>query len=107
MDHYPHSDSDRPRPLTARQLALLSAYRDCELGLSPRIFYAKWNVTHEQMAEICDRSPYTVRRWFARGDRYRRPTPSDLRHLALVDLLWERWDDLPDDLKRRLRCTDG
>ncbi len=98
---------DKPKPLTERELALLSGYSHCELGLSPQAFYAKWNVTYEQIAEICDRSISTVKRWFARGKRYRRPTPTDLRHLALMDLLWERWDELPTELKERLNCTNS
>ncbi|MDL5054157.1 helix-turn-helix domain-containing protein [Oscillatoria laete-virens NRMC-F 0139] len=95
---------NKPRTLTRRELALLMGYCQCELGLTPQAFYAKWNVSYEQIAEICDRSVSTVKRWFARGQRYRRPTPNDLRHLALMDLLWDRWEELPEELKQQWNC---
>lgn len=96
----------QPQSLTHRELVLLSLYCHCELGLTPQAFYRKWDVTYEQIAEICDRSVSTVRRWFARGKRYHRPTPNDLRHLALMDLLWEQWEYLPPELKQRCETTD-
>ncbi|MBP0016055.1 MAG: helix-turn-helix domain-containing protein [Cyanobacteria bacterium SBLK] len=82
-----------PKSLTARELDLLSRYCQCEFGMTPQAFYAKWSVTYEQIAEICvraaspeeNRSASTVRRWFARGQRYRRPTPNDLRHYKIRD----------------------
>ena len=51
------------------------------------------------MAAICDslgrlrhRSVSTVRRWFHKGRSYRRPSPVDLRHLALMDFLLDHFD---------------
>jgi hypothetical protein len=44
----------------------------------------------------------TVRCWFRRGKNYRRPQPSDLRHLALMDFLLEHYEDIPEQLLNAL-----
>lgn len=93
---------NNPRPLHPRELHLIALYCQCELEMTPRQFYEKWDVTHEQMAEICDRSLSTVRGWFKRGRHYRRPTPADSRHLALMDFLLEHFEEIPPPLARRL-----
>ncbi|NJR60731.1 MAG: helix-turn-helix domain-containing protein [Cyanobacteria bacterium CRU_2_1] len=92
----------RPRSLSERDLALINLYANCQLGLSPRRFYAKWEVSHEAIAQICSRSPSTVRRWFGKGKHYRAPSLDDLRHLALMDFLLEHYDEIPPDLFDRL-----
>ncbi|HEY9675593.1 MAG TPA: hypothetical protein V6D11_29390 [Waterburya sp.] len=84
-----------PRALTQRERNLIELYSRCQLGLTPKRFYAKWSVSYEQLAAICSRSSSTVRRWFARGRYYRRPAPSDLRHLAIMDFLLEHFEEIP------------
>jgi hypothetical protein len=54
--------------------------------------------TYEQMAEICGRSISTVKGWFKTGRHYRRPTPADLRNLALMDFLLEHFEEIGDRL---------
>jgi hypothetical protein len=34
-----------PRPLGQQELELIRLYANCQLGMSPRAFEAKWNVT--------------------------------------------------------------
>ncbi len=92
-----------PRPLTARELKLMEFYINCQLGLSPQRFRSKWSFTHEQIASICHRSVSHVHFWFVRGSNYRRPSPDDLRHLAVMDFLLEHFDDIPAQL-RDLLC---
>jgi len=87
-----------PRPLKRREHALIARYSDCQLGMTPQRFYAKWEVSQESIAIICSRSMSTVRRWFKRGKSYRRPTPTDLRHLAQMDFLLEHFEHIPTDL---------
>ena len=87
-----------PRTLTQRERNLIELYSRCQLGLTPKKFYAKWSVSYEQLAAICSRSSSTVRRWFARGRYYRRPAPSDLRHLAIMDFLLEHFEEIPAGL---------
>ena len=87
-----------PRSLTNREQNLVSIYSQCQLGMTPQRFYAKWDVTHEQMSEICFRSYSTVKGWFKQGRHYRRPTPDDLRHLALMDFLLEHFEEIPSEL---------
>jgi hypothetical protein len=62
-----------PRPITERERALIELYGYCQLGMTPQQFYAKWQVNHETIAFICDRSMSTVASWFRRGRNYRRP----------------------------------
>ncbi|MDY6940259.1 MAG: helix-turn-helix domain-containing protein [Cyanobacteriota bacterium] len=83
-----------PRSLQERELQLITLYSQCELGMTPQRFYAKWGVSYEQMAEICARSISTTRGWFRRGRYYRRPTANDLRHLALMDFLLESGEEV-------------
>jgi hypothetical protein len=87
-----------PRSLRDRELDLIALYSHCELGMTPQRFYIKWGVSYEQMAEICSRSISTTRGWFRRGRYYRRPTPNDLRHLALMDFLLEHFEEIPEPL---------
>jgi hypothetical protein len=84
-----------PRPLTPKQLNLVEFYSTCQLGMTPQRFRSKWSLTHEQIALICARSVSHVRFWFSSGRHYRRPTPNDLRHLAIMDFLLEHNQDIP------------
>ena len=95
-----------PRPLTPREQHLLDRYSQCQLGMTPQTFYAKWQVSQEDMATICSRSVSTVRRWFHKGRSYRRPTIVDLRHLALMDFLLDHFEQIPENLREALCPTD-
>lgn len=90
-----HGNTTTPRTLTQREQNLIALYSNCQLALTPKRFYAKWSVSYEQLAAICSRSTSTVRRWFTRGRYYRRPAPSDLRHLAMMDFLLEHFEEIP------------
>ncbi|GAB4375262.1 MAG: hypothetical protein Kow00121_20800 [Elainellaceae cyanobacterium] len=92
----------KPRSLTPREQALITLYSYCQLGMTPQQFYAKWQVSQEDMAAICSRSVSTVRRWFRKGRSYRRPTAIDLRHLALMDFLLDHFEQIPQDLRSAL-----
>ena len=83
------------KSLGKRELALLRLFEHCELGMSPRAFYNKWDITQEQMAVVCDRSISTVRGWFRLGSRYRAPTAMDCRQLALLDFWLEFYEEIP------------
>jgi hypothetical protein len=87
-----------PRPLTQRELDLIAFYSHCQLGMTPRSFYAKWQVNQDLIASICSRSTSTVHSWFTKGRSYRRPTPADLRHLAVMDFLLEHFEKIPPEL---------
>jgi hypothetical protein len=92
----------KPRPLTEREQNLIDLYGYCQLGMTPQQFYSKWQVNHEAIALICSRSMSTVRRWFRKGTNYRRPKPTDMRHLALMDFLLEHYEDIPEQLLNAL-----
>lgn len=96
----PHNN---PRPLTEREEILIELYSYCGLGMTPQKFYSKWAVDYEHIACICDRSTKTVQRWFTRGRSHLRPTPDDLRHLAIVDFLLEHFEEIPEEI-RTLLC---
>ena len=87
-----------PRTLTQQEENLIELYSNCRLGMTPMNFYAKWSVNYERLAAICDRSTSTVRRWFIRGRYYRRPSSTDLRHLAIMDFLLEYFEEIPSQL---------
>jgi hypothetical protein len=87
-----------PRPLSDRDRNLIALYSYCQLGMTPQQFYAKWNVTQEELALICSRSISTVGRWFSKGRYCQRPTSNDLRHLALMDFLLEHVEEIPKAL---------
>lgn len=87
-----------PRTLTQRELDIIALYSQCQLGLTPKKFYAKWSVSYAQLAAICSRSTSTVQRWFSRGRNYHRPHPADLRHLAIMDFFLEHFEEIPAKL---------
>ncbi|BAY29331.1 hypothetical protein NIES2107_11720 [Nostoc carneum NIES-2107] len=91
-----------PRPLTQREQDLLNLYIHCELGMTPKQFYSKWQVNYEMLAMICSRSVSTVRCWFNRGRLYRHPLRTDLRHLAVMDFLLEHFETIPPELITQL-----
>jgi hypothetical protein len=91
-----------PRPIRERELTLIDLYANCKLEISPRRFYAKWDVSYQQIGKICSRSPATVQRWFGRGHNYRAPTACDMHHLALMDFLLEHFEEIPAELFDRL-----
>ncbi|MEB3355137.1 MAG: helix-turn-helix transcriptional regulator [Synechococcales bacterium] len=90
------------RDFTQRETALLRLYASCQLQLSPQEFYAKWDVTHRQMAQICRCSVSTVDRWFSHGTGHRSPDPIHLRRLAEMDFLLECYEQIPLPLRQRL-----
>lgn len=92
----------KPRPLSERELYLIELYSNCQLGMTPQQFYAKWDVTYETIAWICSRSLSTVRFWFVKGKNYRPPQHYDLRNLALMDFLLEHFEEIPEELKNLL-----
>lgn len=104
---YQSGESNRanPRTLTQREQNLIELYTHCQLGMTPMKFYAKWSVDYGAIASICSRSISTVGRWFTRGRNYRRPTPTDLRHLAIMDFLLEHFEVIPSELLNLL-CID-
>jgi len=86
------------RPITQREQYIIDLYCYCELGMTPKQFYAKWDVTYEQLSHICSRSLGTVQNWFNRGQGYYPPKPRDLRHLAIMDFLLEHFEEIPQSL---------
>jgi hypothetical protein len=40
----------KPRTLTDREHNLIWLYSQCQLGMTPREFYAKWDVSYEAIA---------------------------------------------------------
>ncbi|MEG4505161.1 helix-turn-helix domain-containing protein [Microcoleus sp. F6_B4] len=90
--------ANTPRKIEERELRLIALYSQCRLGMTPQKFYGKWDVTYEQMAEICGRSISTVKGWFKTGRHYRRPTPADLRNLGLMDFLLEHFEEIGEIL---------
>lgn len=95
-----------PRSLQKRERKLIDMYSYCQLGMTPWQFYGKWDVTHETIAQICGRSVSTTRGWFKRGRSRRYPTPTDLRHLALMDFLLEHFEEIPASVRNQLCSTD-
>ncbi|MEQ8956815.1 MAG: hypothetical protein RLP02_02640 [Coleofasciculus sp. C2-GNP5-27] len=91
-----------PRPINQREKYIIDLYCYCELGMTPRQFYSKWDVTYEQLSHICSRSLGTVQCWFKRGKGYYTPQPVDLRHLAILDFLLEHFEELPQSLIKLL-----
>lgn len=92
----------QPRSLQTREHVLMAWYGQCQCEMSPQAFYQKWAVTYEQMAELSQRSLSTVRGWFRTGQYNREPRPHDCRHLALMDWLWEHFEDVPPEVWRSL-----
>ncbi len=94
------------RPINQREEDLIFLYANCRLGITPKTFRDKWLVTHEQIAMICKRSSSTVSLWFVTGRNRRFPKPNDLRHLALMDFLFEHYEDIPTELRNLLCPTE-
>lgn len=86
------------RQLSQREQELIQLYSECQLSMTPKHFYNKWQVSHDVLAMICSRSTSTVRHWFSKGKSYRRPNKDDLRNLALMDFLLEHFDSIPGEM---------
>lgn len=95
------------KPLGQREQSLLSLYLNCQFSMTPADFYAKWDVTHAQMAQICGCSESTVDRWFQGGKGYQPPEPIYLRRLAEMDFLWEHYEHIPLPLRRQVCGGDS
>ncbi len=91
-----------PQELGRRELKLLELYCGCQFGMTPHAFYAKWNVTHAQIARICGISEASVNRWFSHGQHRRTAEASHRRKLAEMDFLWEQYERMPLQLRRQL-----
>lgn len=91
-----------PQDLGQRELKLFKLYRKCQFGMTPQAFYARWNVTHVQMAQICGVSEATVDRWFSQGKNKRLAEAIHRRKLAEMNFLWEQYDRIPTRLKHQV-----
>jgi hypothetical protein len=101
------TNSNRPQSLGFRELALLNLYASCQLTMSHEEFYARWDVTHKQMAVICNCSVITVNRWFTTTRLRRSPEPRHQRRLAEMHFLWEHYEQIPPELRERLCPPPG
>lgn len=88
--------------LGRRELRLLRLYCGCQFGMTPQAFYARWGVTHVQIAQICGVSEPTVNRWFAQGKTRRVAESRHRRKLAEMHFLWEEYERIPIPLRRQL-----
>ena len=87
-----------PHRLGQSELELIARLSSTQLGISPRTFISKWDVTYEQVASICHCTIGTVNRWFGRGHNYRRPGVYPCLKLKLADLLLENYREIPAEL---------
>lgn len=94
-----------PRPLSERQQRLLILFAHCELSMTPMEFWSKWDVTQEQIAEICHCDVSLVSRWFSPQPNTPQPMTHHLWYLALADRFLEFYEQLPQELRRQL-CPD-
>ena len=94
-----------PQDLRQRETTLLRLYCGCKFGMTPQAFYARWDVTHAQIAQICGVSEPTVNRWFSRGKTRRSAEPTHRRKLAEMNLIWEDYERIPSNLRQRLCPT--
>jgi hypothetical protein len=91
-----------PRPIGERELRLIVRFANCRLEMTPRQFYEKWDVTYEQMSQLCRCDITTVNQWFRRGRHYQPPRHYHKWYLALADILLECYEDIPETLLHRL-----
>jgi hypothetical protein len=94
-----------PQDLGQRELTLLQLYCGCQLGMTPQAFYARWGVTHAQIAQICGVSEPTVARWFSQGKARRSAEAKHRRKLAEMHFLWEEYERIPLRLRQQLCRT--
>ncbi len=92
-----------PRQITTRERHLILLYSNWEFAMNPTDFYAKWGVSYEQIALICSRSDSTVRGWFRNGKNQRYPTRNDSLNLALMNLLLEHFEEIPQEVLHWLK----
>lgn len=94
-----------PQDLGKREFKLLKLYCNCQFGMSPQAFYARWNVTHAQIAQICGVSGATVDRWFAGGKHRRDAEAIHRRKLAEMNFIWEQYERIPPRLRQQVCPT--
>ena len=94
-----------PQELEQREIKLLRLYCGCKFGMTPQEFYARWNVTHAQIAQICGVSEPTVNRWFSQGRTRRSAEATHRRKLAEMNLIWEEYERIPQRLRQKLCPT--
>ncbi|XHX78484.1 MAG: hypothetical protein RBJ76_00645 [Stenomitos frigidus ULC029] len=87
-----------PQALGKRELALLHFYCGCQFSMTPHEFYARWGVTHTQIAQICGISEASVDRWFSHGKHRRVAEVRHRRKLAEMHFLWEHYERVPLEL---------
>jgi hypothetical protein len=67
--------------------------------MSPQDFYAKWDVTHKQIASICFCCDNTVDNWFVRTSKRREPS---LIHKLLLGIANKLWTDISNSRSRNI-----
>ncbi len=91
-----------PQELGKREIGLLQLYCRCLFGMTPQEFYARWAVTHVQMAQICGVSEPTVNRWFSQGKNRRSAERFHCRKLAEMNFIWENYERIPPELRQKI-----
>lgn len=89
---------NKPHSLSPRQKKIFNLFVKMSLPMTHEAFKSKWDLTHEEIAEICHCDYSTVARWFS----VRNPQTPQLHHLVyltLADLFLKYCDSFLKEIK--------
>lgn len=95
-----------PRPLNSQQLTRIRAFIYADPAIDHQQFEAKWDVSRELIAELCQVDIRTCNSWFSQGRSRQFPQLYHKWYLTLADVILERFDELPNFLQTLL-CPSG
>jgi transcriptional regulator with XRE-family HTH domain len=85
---------------TQRHWKLFELYKSkAAQQMEPEEFLEYWDVSYEELAELCGRSKSTVAHWFSKGEHRRSPSEADKRRLAEIHALWNQFENEPAHLR--------
>lgn len=92
----------QPTPRHWKLFALYRAHTQKQPSMEPDQFLTHWQITYEELAELCSVSRNTVAHWFVKeGSRHKRyPTEGDKRRLAEVHAIWSFYQNEPQHVRK-------
>jgi hypothetical protein len=92
----------RRRPLMQREQELYRLLVNCQLGMPPEVyvewFRRKYQISNFEIARIARVSEPTVERWFFKNENRSIPKSSQTFFLAVMDLLWSHYEEIPQSM---------
>lgn len=93
--------------LGRKELEILEQFSRINPIITPAQFRYRWNAKYAVIAQICQVTPGSVKRWFARGTQHRNPSTLACWKLTLADRILRYASQIPPGVLQQLLADEN